>query len=244
MEIKKNPKYALENYSKLFFQIGLVFTLFCIYILIEYKTYDKSTSKSLGTVQMIEQIEEEIPIVKFQDIEPPRNMPQVMEVVKIVDDKLDIEEAIIESTETDQNQAVIVSKSTNFVVNAKEEEVIVEDVPFMLIQDVPVFPGCKGTNAELKDCFSKKVAEYFGDKFNTDLANELGLSEGKKKLYVVFTISEKGLVSNIRVRGPHPKLEEEVINIFSSLPQMKPGKQRGMAVKVSYSIPITFDVIQ
>ncbi|WP_438977582.1 energy transducer TonB, partial [Polaribacter sp.] len=40
-----------------------------------------------------------------------------------------------------------------------------------------------------------------------------------------------------------PVLEKEVIKIINDLPQMKPGKQNGKAVPVSYSIPITFQVM-
>ena len=42
MEIKKNPKSNLENYSKLFMQLGLVLALFVTYVAIENKTYDKT----------------------------------------------------------------------------------------------------------------------------------------------------------------------------------------------------------
>ena len=41
---------------------------------------------------------------------------------------------------------------------------------------------------------------------------------------------------------PHPVLEREVAQIIGSLPKMKPGRQRGKPVGVSYSIPITFEV--
>ena len=119
-----------------------------------------------------------------------------------------------------------------------------EDIPFVLIQDVPVFPGCTGNNKELKDCFTKKVTEHFSKHFDVGLASELGLAIGKKRLYVVFTICKKGTVQNVRTRGPHPRLEKEVTDIIASLPKMKPGKQRGKPVGVSYSIPITFEVVQ
>ena len=41
MEIKKSPKANLENYTRLFFQLGLVLSLLTIYLGIENKTYDK-----------------------------------------------------------------------------------------------------------------------------------------------------------------------------------------------------------
>jgi protein TonB len=42
------------------------------------------------------------------------------------------------------------------------------------------------------------------------------------------------------MRGPHQILESEASRIISKLPKMEPGKQRGQAVKVPFSIPITF----
>ncbi|WP_339660648.1 energy transducer TonB [uncultured Polaribacter sp.] len=242
MEIKKNPKQQLENYSKIFMQIGLVLTLFITYICMEYKTYEIDNTSNLGVVSMVADMKEDIPIVEIQKVEPPKqnDPPPTIEKIKVVEDDLKIEEAVIKSTETDEGQAVIVK--TRDIVEVREVEEFVEDIPFVLIEDVPVYPGCKGNNKELKDCFTQKVTEFFGRKFDVNLATELGLAPGKKKLFVVFTINKSGKIVNVKSRGPHPVLEREVGEIIGSLPDMKPGKQRGMPVGVSYSIPITFEV--
>ena len=42
------------------------------------------------------------------------------------------------------------------------------------------------------------------------------------------------------MRGPDKNLENEAARIIGRLPQMTPGKQRGRAVRVPFSIPITF----
>jgi len=242
MEVKKNPKQQLENYSKIFMQIGLVLALFITYVTMEYKTYEKGNGSHLGIVNMIDEMKEEIPIIEIKKVEPPKQNtpPPTIEKIKIVEDDLKIEETIIESTETDEGEAIIVN--TEDIEEVEEVEEFIEDIPFILIEDVPVFPGCKGNNKELKACFTKKVTGHFSRRFNLDLASELGLQPGKKRLFVVFTISKTGKVVNVRSRGPHPVLEKEVGEIISSLPQMTPGKQRGTPVGVSYSIPITFEV--
>ncbi|MDP5106724.1 MAG: energy transducer TonB [Polaribacter sp.] len=242
MEIKKNPKQQLENYSKIFMLIGLVLTLFITYICMEYKTYEIDNTSNLGVVSMVADMKEDIPIVEIQKVDPPKqnDPPPTIEKIKVVEDDLKIEEAVIKSTETDEGQAVIVK--TRDIVEVREVEEFVEDIPFVLIEDVPVYPGCKGNNKELKDCFTQKVTEFFGRKFDVNLATELGLAPGKKKLFVVFTINKSGKIVNVKSRGPHPVLEREVGEIIGSLPDMKPGKQRGMPVGVSYSIPITFEV--
>ena len=78
--------------------------------------------------------------------------------------------------------------------------------------------------------------------FNADLPNNLGLSKGKKKVFIGFRINTKGTVDNILVRAPHPKLKEEVTRVMKLLPIIKPGTQRGKNVNVKYSIPFTLVV--
>lgn len=239
MQIKKNPKYRLENYSKIFFQIGLVLALFITYCLIEIKSYDRIVSKDLSSVNMEKELEEDIPIIPIEKIKPPtKTPPVVVEQIKVVKDDLKIEETIVESTEIDEGDAVIVN--TESIEEVEEAEDIVEDIPFVLIEDVPVYPGCKGTNKEIKDCFTVSIRKFFVKNFDAGLAQDLGLSPGKKKIFVTFKISNKGKVININARAPHPKLKKEVIEIISTLPQMIPGKQRGKPVGVKYSLPITF----
>jgi protein TonB len=242
MDIKKNPRQQLENYSKIFMQIGFVLALFVTYVSMEHKTYERDNSSHLGVVNMIDELKEEIPIIEIQKIEPPKQNtpPPIIEKIKIVEDDLKIEETIIESTETDEGEAIIIN--TEDIEEVEEAEEFIEDIPFMIIEDVPVYPGCKGNNEELKDCFTKKITEHFNRKFDIDIATELGLQPGRKKLFVVFTINSSGEIVNVRSRGPHPVLERETAKVISSLPQMKPGRQRGRPVGVSYSIPITFEI--
>jgi protein TonB len=46
----------------------------------------------------------------------------------------------------------------------------------------------------------------------------------------------------VRARAPHPRLVKEATRVVNLLPKMKPGKQRGKAVVVPYSLPIIFQV--
>ena len=241
IDVKKNPRVVIENYSKIFFLIGLVLALAIINFMMEFKSYDLDNTNGLGMVNMTEEMKEEIPIVLQQELPPPPPAaPVIMEQIKVVEDDLKIEESIIESTETDEKTAVF--KSNTEIVEVRETEEIIEDIPFVLIEDVPVFPGCKGNNAELKKCFSDKVTAFFGKNFDPALTQELGLSPGKKKIYVVFKINNKGKIGTVNARAPHPLLEKEVVRIITSLPEMKPGRQRGMPVTVTYSLPISIMV--
>ena len=88
---------------------------------------------------------------------------------------------------------------------------------------------------------SAKIAKFVQRKFNTDLAGDLGLS-GKQRISVIFKINKNGDVTGVRSRAPHPRLEKEAARVINLLPKMKPGRQRGKAVIVPYSLPITFQV--
>lgn len=235
MGIKKNPKSNLENYSKIFMQIGLVLALFITYAAIEKKTYDRNIG-DLGSANMTAEMEEETVITeRIEPVKPKTPPPPAPEKIEIVEDEKEVEETIIESTETDETEAVE-------IVEVEEVEEVIEDVSFMIIEDVPVFPGCKGNKDQLKKCFSKKVQKHFSRKFDADLPNELGLSAGRKRVFIGFKIDKTGNIVNVNARAPHPKIKSEVIKVMKQLPRMKPGKQRGKPVGVKYSIPFTLIV--
>ena len=235
MKIKKNPKSNLENYSKIFMQIGLVLALFITYAAIEKKTYDRNIG-DLGSANMTAEMEEETVITeRIEPVKPKTPPPPAPEKIEIVEDEKEVEETIIESTETDETEAVE-------IVEVEEVEEVIEDVSFMIIEDVPVFPGCKGNKDQLKKCFSKKVQKHFSRKFDADLPNELGLSAGRKRVFIGFKIDKTGNIVNVNARAPHPKIKSEVIKVMKQLPRMKPGKQRGKPVGVKYSIPFTLIV--
>jgi protein TonB len=235
MEIKKNPKSNLENYSKIFMQIGLVLALFITYAAIEKKTYDRNIG-DLGSANMTAEMEEETVITeRIEPVKPKTPPPPAPEKIEIVEDEKEVEETIIESTETDETEAVE-------IVEVEEVEEVIEDVSFMIIEDVPVFPGCKGSKDQLKKCFSKKVQKHFSKKFDADLPNELGLSAGRKRVFIGFKIDKTGNIVDVQARAPHPKIKNEVVKVMKQLPRMKPGKQRGKPVGVKYSIPFTLIV--
>ncbi len=238
MEIKKNPKSNLENYSKIFMQLGLVLALFVTYVAIEKKTFDKVYG-DLGDISMNADMEEDIPITeRVEPVKPKAPPPPTPEKIEVVEDEKEVEETVIETTETDETEAVEVEE----IEEVEEVEEVIEDVPFTIIEDVPVFPGCKGNKTALKKCFNKKMQKHFARKFDAELPNELGLSSGKKRLIMLFKIDRQGNIVDIRAKAPHPRLQKEAIRIIKLLPKMKPGRQRGKPVGVKYTLPMRIDV--
>lgn len=238
MEPKKNPKADLTKRSVLFLQLGLILVLFITWQAIEWKSYDREAI-DMGQLNLDDLDEEEIPITEIQNQPPPPPPPPpAPEIIEVVEDEEEIEEDVIQSTETNQQEIIEVRE----VVEAPVEEEIA-DVPFAVIENVPIFPGCESmTNNEArKKCMSEKVQEFVTRRFNTDLGSQLGLT-GVNRVIVVFKIDKTGAITDVRARAPHPRLEQEAARVINLLPKMQPGKQRGKAVGVSYSLPIVFQV--
>ncbi len=239
MEPKKNPKADVSRRSMLFFQLGMVFMLFLAWQAIEWKSYDKSNT-DYGKLDVGEDLEEEVPITQqLTPPPPPPPPPPAPEVIDVIEDDDEVEETVIESTEAKQDEKIVEVKEIKEEV--VEEEIA--DVPFAVIENVPVYPGCENekTNDAKKKCMSTKISEFINKKFDTNLASDLGL-EGRQRIAVQFKIDKNGKVVDVRARAPHPRLEKEALNVVSSLPNMTPGKQRGKPVGVLYSLPIVFDI--
>lgn len=138
---------------------------------------------------------------------------------------------------------VLLLMSSFQVVSAQEKSEKDIDVPFAIIENSPIYPGCNenGTKEEIKNCLSQKITEFVTKNFNTKLAKEKNL-KGLQKIWVAFKIDKEGNVSSVKARAPLSELKEEAIRVMNSLPQMKPGKHKGKLVTVPYSLPIQFMV--
>ena len=231
MQIKTNPKADLTKNSNLYFAIGLAIILFISWRAIEWKTYDRS-GYGYEALNIDDDDDEEVPITEqIKTPPPPPPPPPAPEIIEVVEDEEEIEETIIESTETDQEEIVEIIEV--------EEEFEDVDVPFAVIEDVPIFPGCERVaKSKRRDCFQEQINKHIRKNFRyPEIAQEMGI---QGRVYINFVIDKDGSITSIRMRGPDKNLEKEAQRIIAKLPRMTPGKQRGRAVRVPFSIPITF----
>ena len=230
MQPKKNQKADLSKNSSLYFVIGLSVILLISWQAIEWKTYDRSLY-DYEALNVEDDDDEEIPITEQLKTPPPP--PPAPEVIEVVEDEEEVEETVIESTETNEDEIIEVEEVE---IEEVEEDI---DVPFAVIEDVPIFPGCeKVSKDKRRDCFQEKMNNHIRKNFRyPEIAQEMGI---QGRVYVNFIIDKDGSITNIRMRGPDQNLEKEAERIISRLPSMTPGKQRGRPVRVPFSIPITF----
>lgn len=235
MKPKKNPSVDPKRNSFIYFQIGLVSVLLFTYLAIEMKTYEKEIEILTSAIDDAF-LDEEVPMTQALNQPPPPPPPPppaAPEVIQVVENEKEVEETVMESTETNEEEIIEVEE----VVEVEEDVDI--SVPFAVIEDKPVFPGCeKVKKSERQQCFEKSIMNHVRKNFSyPEIAKEMNI---QGKVFVSFVIDRDGSITNIRQRGPDPNLEKEAVRIIKKLPKMTPGKQRGKAVKVPYTIPIVF----
>ena len=227
MEQRKTEAANLENKKGIFLEIGLAVTLLAFWGIFEWSTKVEKAEELVGNQTAVEEVEE-IMITRQEDLQlppPPPPKQQVAEILEILDDKVEVED-IAPIEELDDDDKVDFSAPVEEIV--QEEEKPEEPEIFFIVEEMPQFPG--GETA-----LRKYIAENVR---YPEMAKE---NDIQGTVYVRFVVDEKGKVTNVELlRGVDPLLDKEALRVVNSLPNWKPGKQRGKAVKVSHSVPIKF----
>ena len=117
----------------------------------------------------------------------------------------------------------------------KAKEVIAEEAPkveeqkvFDVVEQMPSFPG--GPQA-LFEYLSKHI------KYPV-IAEENGI---QGRVIVTFVVERDGSITDVKVvKSVDPSLDKEAQRVVKSMPRWIPGKQNGSAVRVKYTVPVTF----
>lgn len=231
MEPKKNPKKDLNRKSGLYFAIGLMLVLLLAFVALEWKTYDNG-NKYDTSMNVEDELNEDVPITMRIKTPPPPKQVQAPPVIEVAEDDDKVIEDVIESSETDQEDEIL--KVEDIAVDDIDEDPLVS---FIVIEDVPIFPGCEDEK-DKRACFQEMMNKHIAKNFRyPEMAQEMGI---QGKVNIMFVIQKDGSIGNVQLRGPDKNLEAEARRIIDKLPKMVPGKQRGQAVRVPFSIPITF----
>ncbi len=224
MEVKKSPKADLEGKKSTWMLVGYVIVLTFMFVAFEWTKRDIviDTSQALADLVFEEEI---IPITeqKQEVIPPPPEAPAAAEILNIVDDKAEVKEAVIASTE-DTGQKVEVKYVPVKVVEEEPEEQTI----FEVVEQMPDFPGGM---AALMQFLGKNI------KYPT-IAQENG-TQGR--VIVQFVVNRDGSIVDPRVvKSVDPYLDKEALRVIGTMPKWKPGMQRGKPVRVKYTVPVMF----
>jgi hypothetical protein len=112
----------------------------------------------------------------------------------------------------------------------QEKEPVSDKNVFVVVEEMPAFPGGE-----------KALQSY--------IYNNIKVLKGSEKIsepvLVVFTVDSKGKVRDAQVlKKKYPVWEAEAIRVVTSMPDWKPGMQRGVPVDVMVTLPIDFSTVQ
>ena len=128
-----------------------------------------------------------------------------------------------------QNVTTVIIEEKNGKVDSSSINLpAAPDDVFTIVEETPEFPG--GTVALL---------EYL--RTNIKYPQDCRENHIQGRVLVTFIVETDGSITNANVvRGVDPSLDAEALRVILGMPYWKPGKQRGNAVRVQYTVPINF----
>ena len=126
----------------------------------------------------------------------------------------------------DENGEVLKAKEVIATepVKPKEEENKVFDV----VEQMPSYPGGMGALMQYLSSNIKYPA----------IAEENGI---QGRVICTFVVERDGSITDVKIaKSVDPSLDKEAMRVVSKMPKWIPGKQNGSAVRVKYTLPVTF----
>ena len=222
MQVKKSEKASLEKDKIVYVLMGLVFVLSLCYVALEW-TEREVTKYDVTDTEFL--FEEEVEIQQTSQETPPPPPPpavQEVEVLNVVEDNVETESIEVNTEETETE--VVIAAPVEAPVEEEEEEVV-----FVVVESMPEFPG--GQQALFK--YLSENVKY------PVIAQENGI---QGRVICQFVVNKDGSIVDVEVvrSGGDPSLDKEAVRVIKSMPKWKPGKQRGKAVRVKYTVPVNF----
>ena len=231
MEVKKSPHVNLQSYRLLFLLVGFAIALGAVGIAFmsssEVNNGEYTPPKHETTeVEQIDNTRQDMP---EPEVQPQKAQAQVVtDVLNIVSNDQKIETNIVFTDDADDFD------DFDIVIEEKEEEIEEEEI-FVTVEEMPTFQG--GGLPEFRNWVQSHV-KY------PQIALENGI---QGNVVVQFVVGPDGKMSNFRVlQSPDKTLSDATIAVLEEANKLKkgwkPGKQRGKAVKVSFTLPVRFAI--
>ncbi len=224
-EVKKTAKANLERHRNTYILMGLVLGISILFFAFEWSTETRKLDENVIVQDVL--AEEEIEITRRDPAPPPPPPPpepETPEIIEVVEERVETRMEI--KSEDDQTQ-----RQTEVYIpppppKPKQEEVT-EEI-FVVVEEQPEFPG--GQAAMMK---------FLSDNIRYPvIAQENGI---QGRVICNFVVERDGSITDVQVvRGQDPSLDREAIRVIQQMPRWKPGKQRGSAVRVRFTLPVVF----
>jgi protein TonB len=228
-EVKKSPKANIDALKLTSILMGMVVGISVLFFAFEWSSKTKKLDESIIVQDVL--AEEEIEITRRDPAPPPPPpppAPETPEIIQVVEEK--VETRIEINIEDDASKRQMETFVPPPPPKPKVEEVT-EEI-FVVVEEQPEFPG--GNAAMMK--FLSDNIKY------PVIAQENGI---QGRVITNFVVERDGSITDVQVvRGVDPSLDKEAVRVIQSMPKWKPGKQRGSAVRVRFTLPVVFRLQQ
>lgn len=246
----KYPDVDVFKWSRTFFWVGGISALLLMIMAFNWTQYEKKIVVDLNDLTLEEEIEIEPPRTAEPPPPPPPPPPPVIE--EVPEEMIEEDEAPVFEDQTITEETVIDEKPVEIKKDdappppppppppkPKEEEI------FKVVEQQPRFPGCesKGSDKDKDQCAKEKLLEFIYKNIKYPaIARENGI---QGQCVVRFVVEKDGSIANAEVvkdiGGGCGEESLRVVNLMNDMPQKwTPGKQRGVAVRVQYNLPVKF----
>jgi len=226
---------------------GLMTAVFVTLVSFAWTQYEKVIDLSDYDFEIDEIIEQEPPRSAEPPPPPPPPPPPIIQ--EVPDDEIEEDPPPLEDMSVTEETVI------------DEPKPVVDDAPppppppppppakeeiFKRVEEMPRFPGCedmKGTDEEKYKCSQVELLKFVQKNLKYPaIAKENGV---QGTIPISFTVGKDGSITDVTVlRGLGAGLDEAAVEAVESITKsgikFRPGKQRGRAVKVSYTLPIRF----
>ena len=231
MEVKKTSRSNLENKRFIFREIGFIVALSMVFFAFDTKYYQEEAKEISFPVETSD-IEEVLPVFVPQRASQP--LPKIsvkpLDFIEIVENEMDFENEMDVVDDNENTKGSLTGKATDWQSEYGNTDETGEgdgDIPFITVEKMPRFNGDLNTWLRKNLRYPARCAE-------------MGIGG---KVFIEFVVEKDGSISSINVvRSADPDLSQEAIRVVKAMPKWIPGMQRDKAVRVRFTIPITFQL--
>ena len=197
----------------------------------EAKVEKKTETPKVEQVQKVEKVKSSIaftpPVIKKDsEVKPEEEM-------KTQDELKETKTAIgaFDVKGNDESGGTVLKAVEEIATPEPPKQEAEQNKVFDVVEQQPQFPGGMGA-----------LNQWLGSNIKYPaMAAENGI-EGR--VIVQFVVERDGSVSGVHVvRGVDSSLDKEAIRVVAQMPKWIPGKQNGSAVRVKYTVPVTFRLL-
>lgn len=246
MKAKKTPQADLERKRFGYTQLGLLMALAMTLAAFEWTSFSDQRGIAMADTEEVWMLDEEVIVTERAIKQPQRPVSAT-----VIQTPLEIEITTEELPEPINEQEPDIDFPDDFY-NDDEDEYYTgaattaeDDLPFVLVEDMPYMCDCSmfTDSAERADCTTRTMFTHLQN--NIRVPASIRESRIAQTAYVYFVVDRKGQVTNVSVANREHvdvAVAKEAERVVSTLPCWNPGRQRGQAVKVQYTLPIKFAV--